>query len=309
MKAKQIIARIFILLCPFFLVSCLDMTIKVAISLNGKVKLDVIAKSDCVWIDQYALAAMYADADLERTKYWRRGSKCYFKGSNWGNVKSFRLGKFVDVNVSAGKGNGVFSNNYRFATYLGEFDKEASSNPYAELFLKGIRVHYYISLPGKITKTTGRISQDGRTASFHYNLYTLSKGKRKLFVESSVGRFGDILDAKAKAALIIDEKRQELYRIESRLQEMSYRLSREKKYIKNQGRYISQTNRNILNLMNSFVKFFYKENKSYPSSKAELFDFLENQGIDIDDLPYPIEAELTYHPDKHIFIIEKAVNI
>ena len=65
------------------------------------------------------------------------------------------------------------------------------------------------------------------------------------------------------------------------------------------------SNRQIVSLMNKFVSFSKKSQGEYPKSETELFDFLEQKGIDIDELPQPIDAHLIYNLERHRYEIEK----
>jgi hypothetical protein len=302
MKSRSLLLFIVFSLC-FFILSCWDITADVKISRNGSAHLKVLHRT--IWCNFAPDLADDMRKDFKKVKFWYGRQYCYVSGEMWGNVRDLKFGKLLNVKVVSNKKSGFFTNRYRFLSYVGSYDKEfARDSGLNHSISKLINIHYHISMPGKIVNTTGSLSKDKRTASFHYSLYSLGMGKKKMLVESEYGRYSNWLSAHNKANLIIEEKEQELFDIEASLNEVSYKIDMEKRFQKSKESYMKESNEQILKLMNNFVTFYHKKNKSFPGSDEQLYNYLKDNNVDVDELPQPIHSVLVYNNEKHRFYLE-----
>ena len=57
-------------------------------------------------------------------------------------------------------------------------------------------------------------------------------------------------------------------------------------------------------LMNKFLKLYYKKKKEYPETKGMLLTYLEDNNIDVDDLPQAVDGDVIYNVEKHKFYFQ-----
>jgi len=300
---------IFLLILLLFLTGCWDIIITVRITPSGKTYVRLTHKTQLCYLIRDLGSGLRSDG-FANVKKWQKGDYCYVSGEKWGDaVTDFKFGDLMDVQVKGNKDTGIFKNNYTFKWYIGEYDREvAREKGLSRDLLKQIKVHFKISLPGEIQETSGWLSKDKKTAHFSYSLYALNTGKRKILVKSSQGKFSDYLSAQSKADALIAAKQRELNNIKSRLNDVSYKIDREKRFQQQKQTFFNRANRDIVLLMNKFVKVFHKKKGRYPETGGELMVFLEENDIDPDQLPAP-EPEavyrLNYQMDKHKYKLLK----
>ena len=308
-KRPTSISMKFMLVIPLvFLLNCWETTIRFDVKKNGKSYIYLTSKSDCDLFSGYDLKGFFSDLGLRNEKVWKRRKKCYYSGNKYGDLSDFRIGKKITAKTTSSKDRGFFSNTYVFETYLGQYtDRETLNNPFFKMLGKNIKFNYIVQLPGEITSTTGRLSKDKKRASFYMSLYSLSKGSRRLFVQSKDDSLKNITDANYYASLVIEEKRAELYEVETRLAKVRHKMSYEKRFNSKKKRWVKSSNKQIVILMNKFLRIYHKKLKKYPETKGELLAYLEDNNIDVDDLPEAIGGSVEYNAEKRRFFFERNI--